>query len=146
MQHRAGELRKEPTEAEAKLWAHLRIHQPEGIHFRRQHAIGPYIVDFCAIRSRLVIEVDGGQHLEQEEYDKERTRFLNSHGYKVLRFWNDEVMKDVDEVIAMIIETLEEINKPHPRPPPKGAQRARPQMPKLHSASLQERKIRARDI
>lgn len=66
---------------------------------------------------KLVIEVDGSQHLEQEEYDNERTRFLNSHGYKVLRFWNDEVMKNVDAVMGVIIETLQEKKKPHPRPP-----------------------------
>ena len=117
IQHRAGELRKEPTEAEARLWAYLRAHNPDGIHFRKQHAIGPYIVDFCVMHPKLVIEVDGSQHLEQEEYDNERTRFLNSHGYKVLRFWNDEVMKNVDAVMGVIIETLQEKKKPHPRPP-----------------------------
>lgn len=69
--HRAGELRRNQTPAEAKLWAYLRAHRLEGVGFRRQHAIGPYITDFCAPRRKLVIEVDGGQHLDQTEYDRE---------------------------------------------------------------------------
>ena len=86
MQRRAAELRHNQTEAEAKLWQALRMHQANDIHFRRQHAIGDYIVDFCSLRKKLIIELDGGQHLEQEEYDKERTTFLASKGYRVLRF------------------------------------------------------------
>jgi very-short-patch-repair endonuclease len=71
IQHRAAELRRNQTEAEARFWTYLRAHQANGVHFRRQHAIGPYIVDFCAPRKKLIIEVDGGQHLEYEEYDTE---------------------------------------------------------------------------
>jgi very-short-patch-repair endonuclease len=108
IQYRAGELRKEPTEAEAKLWSRLRTIETKGTHFRRQHAIGPYIVDFCTVRPKLVIEVDGSQHLEQEEYDCERTEFLESRGYLVLRFWNNEVLSDVDMVVGVILEKLEE--------------------------------------
>ena len=85
---KAKELRRNQTEAEAKLWSCLRNHQLNNVGFRRQHAIGNYIVDFCAPRRKLIIELDGGQHLEQEEYDAERTEFLESRGYKVLRFWN----------------------------------------------------------
>ena len=98
----AKQLRRNQTEAEAKLWSHLRNHQLKDIGFRRQHAIGPYIVDFCAPRKKLIIELDGGQHLEQEEYDRERTSFLASKGYQVLRFWNNEVMKDIDGVLRVI--------------------------------------------
>ena len=98
----AKQLRRNQTEAEAKLWSHLRNHQLKDIGFRRQHAIGPYIVDFCAPRKKLIIELDGGQHLEQEEYDRERTSFLASKGYQVLRFWNNEVMKDIDGVLRAI--------------------------------------------
>jgi very-short-patch-repair endonuclease len=80
----AGELRKELTPAETKLWSRIRNDQL-GVKFRRQHAIGNTIPDFCSPKAKLVIELDGGQHLEQEEYDKERTKYLETHGYKVIR-------------------------------------------------------------
>jgi very-short-patch-repair endonuclease len=101
------ELRHNQTEAEAKLWRFLRAHQANDVHFRRQHAIGNYVVDFCAPSQKLIIEVDGGQHLEQEEYDNERTLFLQSKGYMVLRFWNNDVLKDIEGVMRVILETLE---------------------------------------
>ncbi len=107
MKHRAAELRRDQTPAEAKLWRFLRAHQTNEVHFRRQHAIGNYVVDFCAPSHRLIIEVDGGQHLEQDEYDNERTKFLQSKGYRVLRFWNSDVTKDFDGVMRTILEALE---------------------------------------
>lgn len=79
----------------------------DGVRFRRQHAIGMYITDFCAPRRKLIIELDGSQHLEQEEYDKERTNFLESQGYKVIRFWNKDVMNDIEGVIMSIENELE---------------------------------------
>lgn len=94
------------TEPESKLWAHLRAHRMGDVHFRNQHAIGNYIVDFCAPHKKLIIELDGGRHLEQEEYDTERTIFLQSKGYRVLRFWNYAVMKDVDSVLRVIFDAL----------------------------------------
>jgi very-short-patch-repair endonuclease len=103
---RAGELRKDPTPAEAKIWAYLRRNKLHGVNFRRQHAIGPYITDFCSPHLKLVIELDGGQHLEQEEYDEERTSYLKSQGYRVIRFWNDQVMSDIEGVIRAIIEAM----------------------------------------
>jgi very-short-patch-repair endonuclease len=106
MMHRAGELRHEPTDAEAKLWSRLRAHRMDGIHFRRQHAIGIYVVDFCAVRRKLVIEVDGSQHLEQQEHDAERTRFMELRGYRVLRFWNSDVLNHTDAVVAAIWEAV----------------------------------------
>lgn len=108
MMRRAGELRKNQTEAEAKLWSRLRAHRVNGVQFRRQHAIGNYIVDFCSPRRKLIIEVDGSQHLEQNEYDSERTRYMESKGYRVLRFWNNEVLNDIDTVMNVI---WNEINK-----------------------------------
>ncbi len=105
--HRAGELRKELTPAEAKLWLHLRGNQLKGVSFRRQHAIGKYIVDFYSPKKNLVIELDGSQHLEQEGYDEERTKYLESQGYKVMRFWNNQVMNDIDSVIRAIIFAME---------------------------------------
>lgn len=109
--HQAGELRKQTTPAEKKLWAYLRLMREDGVRFRRQHAIGPYITDFCAPRRKLIIELDGSQHLEQAEYDERRTQYLNALGYKVIRFWNSEVMKDINGVIRAIMQALEEENK-----------------------------------
>lgn len=103
---RAKELRREMTPTELKLHARLRAHRMANVHFRPQHAIGNYIVDFCAPRRKLIIELDGSQHLEQEEYDEERTKFLESKGYKVLRFWNHDVMKNMDTVLNVIWDVL----------------------------------------
>src|SRR6476620_36323 len=88
----AKELHRNMTPAEVKLWARLRAHQANGIHFRNQHALGNYVVDFCAPRKKLIVELDGSQHLDQEHYDQERTKYLESRGYTVLRFWNNQVM------------------------------------------------------
>jgi very-short-patch-repair endonuclease len=105
---RAKELRHDPTPAEIELWARLRAHRMADIHFRCQHAIGPYIVDFCAPRRKLIIELDGSQHLEQEEYDAERTEFLKSKGYSTIRFWNNDVMNNIDSVLNVIWDALME--------------------------------------
>jgi very-short-patch-repair endonuclease len=106
MMHRAGELRKDLTPAEAKLWTRLRAHRLNGVGFRRQHAIGNYITDFCAPSKMLIIELDGSQHLEQKEYDDERTEFLKSKGYRVLRFYNNDVMNNIEKVLEVILENL----------------------------------------
>jgi len=102
--HRAGELRRELTPAERKLWAYLRSNKLNGVNFRRQHAIGNFIVDFVSIKKKLVIELDGSQHLEQERfaYDIERTKYLESQGYKVIRFWNNQVMNDIEGILRAI--------------------------------------------
>ena len=116
--HRAKELRHEMTPAEARLWAYLRAHRAAGLGFRRQHAIGPYIADFCAPRRKLIIEVDGSQHLDQQEYDTERTAFLKSHGYTVLRFQNGDVMNNIEAVIGVILGLIfPEGDNPLPPPP-----------------------------
>lgn len=103
---RARLLRKDPTPAESKLWAYLRGDKL-GVNFRRQHAIGKYIPDFVCIQKKLIVELDGSQHLEQAEYDEERTRSLNSLGYRVVRFWNGDVMNDIDGVILAVLQALE---------------------------------------
>lgn len=108
---RVRDLRHESTEAEGRLWSRLRAHRLSDIHFRRQYPVGPYIVDFCAPERRLVIEVDGSGHLDQVEYDQERSGYLETAGYKILRFWNDEILKDVDTVLGVILETLEHPSK-----------------------------------
>jgi very-short-patch-repair endonuclease len=111
--HKAVQLRHEPTLAEVKLWRYLRADQLEGFSFRRQHAIGPFITDFCCIKAKLVIELDGGQHLEQEEYNMQRTAFLESQGYRVLRFWNNDVMKNIEGVVSKIQEALLKLREVH---------------------------------
>ena len=98
----AKELHRNMTPAEKKLWTHLRAHRMKEVHFRNQHAIGNYVVDFCAPRRKLIIELDGSQHLEQEEYDSERATFLESKGYRILRFWNNEVMNNIEDVLRAI--------------------------------------------
>lgn len=104
---RARQLRKNLTPEETKLWKALRGNRL-GIRFRRQHAIGPYVVDFCCIKRHLVIELDGSQHLEQQAYDAERTAYLEYLGYRVLRFWNNEVMKDIEGVLRAIEIALDD--------------------------------------
>jgi very-short-patch-repair endonuclease len=106
--NRAGELRKQQTDAEAKLWFRLRAHRLGGVQFRRQHAIGKYIVDFCSPRRKLIIELDGSQHLYRQAYDRQRTAYLESLGYRVLRFWNHVVAGQIDRVLDVI---WREINK-----------------------------------
>ncbi len=109
--HNAIELRKEPTPAEVKLWSRIRNDQL-GVNFRRQHAVGNYIPDFVCIQKKLIIELDGSQHLEQVEYDEERTKYLESLDYRVIRFWNSQVMSDIDGVILAISYAVEnDVNK-----------------------------------
>jgi len=96
-------MRSSPTEAERKLWWHLRYRLPlVGSHFRRQVRLGRYITDFASHKQKIVIELDGGQHGQQEERDLARTKFLQSEGYRVLRFWNNDVLNNIDGVLEMI--------------------------------------------
>ena len=85
----------------------MRAHRAKGVHFRWQFAIGKYIVDFCAVRKKPIIEVDGSQLMNQEEYDAERTAFLEFKGFCVLQFWNDKMLKNINGVIAVILDELE---------------------------------------
>ena len=102
----AGKLRKELTPAERKLWSRIRNDQL-GVTFRRQHAVGNYIPDFCSPKAKLIIELDGSQHLEQEAYDQARTKYFASLGYNVIRFWNNDVMNRTEEVLLTITYALE---------------------------------------
>lgn len=114
----ARELRRNFTNAEMKLWKHLRNRFIGGQKFRRQQPIGKYIVDFVCFEKSLVIEIDGGQHGEQAAYDSERTAWLESQGFRVLRFWNNEVLEDVEIVLDVIVRELEERGIYHPHPDP----------------------------
>jgi very-short-patch-repair endonuclease len=95
------------TEPERRLWYRLRDRRFAGHKFRRQCAIGGYVVDFVCVERRLVIELDGGQHGEQIAHDERRTLFLLTKGLRVLRFWNDEVMQQLDAVLGMIGRELD---------------------------------------
>ncbi|MBV8478334.1 MAG: endonuclease domain-containing protein [Acidobacteria bacterium] len=101
---RARSLRRSSTSAEHQLWMRLRNRQLHGAKFRRQHPIGPYIVDFCCLEARLVIELDGGWHNEElkRTNDEKRTAYLEAQGHTVLRFWNTEVTKDVRAILGRI--------------------------------------------
>ena len=99
---RAQQLRREQTPAEALLWQHLRAHRMLDLHFRRQHPIDRFIVDFCCLPRRLVIEIDGSIHEQQQAYDAERTVALEALGYRVLRWTNDQIENDLESVLAAI--------------------------------------------
>ena len=100
--HFAKKLRKDQTDAERKLWNHLRNRQLEGVKFRRQHAIGTYIADFCCPEKNLVVELDGGQHVIEAEKDRKRSTGLKQMGYQVIRFWDHEVLQEIDTVLEAI--------------------------------------------
>ena len=102
---RARQLRKNPTDAERLLWQKLRFWQVNGCKFRRQQPLGNFIVDFVCLEKRLVIEVDGGQHA-QNESDRRRDDWLRCEGYQVMRFWNDDVLKRTNLVLDAIVETI----------------------------------------
>ena len=99
-------LRKEQTQTEELLWFRLRDRRLGGQKFRRQVPIGPYIADFVCMSSRLIVELDGGQHAQHIEYDLQRTRYLENEGYKVLRFWNNDVLQNMDGVLETLTLAL----------------------------------------
>ena len=104
----ARKLRRQATDAERILWRHLRARRMAGYKFRRQFVIEPYIVDFVCLDAKLIVEADGGQHLQQVGEDSKRTGFLESLGYTVMRFWNDEILGDIDTVLEQIHRSLME--------------------------------------
>lgn len=95
-------LRKNSTDAEKVLWRHLKAKQLDGLKFRRQEQIGRFIADFVCYEKGLIIEADGGQHASEKEKDDERTLWLNSQGFTVLRFWNNEILTNIDGVMEAI--------------------------------------------
>ena len=116
---RARELRQDMTDAEQKLWHHLRNRQLSGHKFRRQHDIDHYIADFACTEALLIVELDGGQHADQADYDERRTQHLQARGYRVLRFWNNDVLTNLEGVLTVILGSLAS-PAPHPDPLPKG--------------------------
>ena len=118
----ARRLRRDHTTAEQQLWSRLRDRQLEGHKFRRQVPRGPFVVDFACLDSKLVVELDGGQHADpvHNEEDRKRSAWLQGEGYRVLRFWNNEVLENMDGVLATIVEALKDRTPPHPDPLPAG--------------------------
>lgn len=105
---RAQSLRREQTDAERKLWRELRGRRLEGFKFKRQVAIGTYIADFMCFKCKLIVEVDGSQHLDQIEYDERRTRWLEAQGFRVARYWNIDVLLNTEGVVDHIWRMAQE--------------------------------------
>ena len=125
----AARLRREMTDAEQALWLQLRDRRLGGHKFRRQRSTWPYVADFCCLASKLIVEVDGGQHSKVR--DARRTAALKSEGFRIIRFWNNDVLQNMDGVLQLLLEALggekEEEEDPHPSPLPRageGADRA----------------------
>jgi very-short-patch-repair endonuclease len=115
----ARRLRRAQTDAERTLWFRLRDRRLAGLKFRRQMPIGSYIADFCCEHARLIIELDGGQHADRNAQDMKRTADLAAYGYLVLRFWNNDVINNIDGVLETILTTARQ-DPPHPNPLPYG--------------------------
>lgn len=115
--YRARSLRQIATDAERRLWAHLRDRRLANFKFRRQQPIGRYIVDFVCFEAQIVVEADGSQHQAQGAYDSMRTEYLASRGYRVLRFWNNDMLARTGIVLDVIHQAL---MTPHPNPLPQG--------------------------
>jgi len=114
---RARALRRNQSDAEAWLWFHLRDRRLRGRKFRRQYQIGPYFADFVCTESRLVVELDGGQHAGQAQYDGDRTSYMRSVGWRVIRFRNDDIFLRTDDVLEAILAVVDAA-APHPNPLP----------------------------
>jgi very-short-patch-repair endonuclease len=123
---RARRLRRDQTDVERKLWLRLRDRRLSGWKFKRQVPIDRYVADFCCPDGKLVIELDGGQHSERTEADEKRTAVLESCGYLVLRFWNNDVINNMNGVLEEILATLPQApSAPHPDPLPFGERERR---------------------
>lgn len=113
----ARRLRKNPTDAETRLWSRLRRKKLDGRRFRRQAPLGPYVADFVCFEARLIVEVDGGQHAERAA-DAKRTAWLEGQGHRVLRFWNNDVLGNIEGVVEAIRTALVGHSPPAKHPPP----------------------------
>jgi len=130
MMQRARELRCRQTEAESLLWRAIRGEQLDGHKFRRQQTIGAYIVDFISLDAKLIVELDGGQHADAVDYDAKRDTWLESEGFRVLRFWNNDVMENLEGVLMTIAAALS------PPPQPSSPARGTPVGPRCCAATL----------
>ena len=128
----AKHLRRQGTEGEKLLWNHMRTKQVHGLKFRRQEPIGKYIVDFVCYKRNLVIELDGGQHAEQKQRDNERDNWLASQGFNVLRFWDNEVLTNIEGVL----EVIRKITSPSPNPSRQGRGNIYDELPSREGGSM----------
>jgi very-short-patch-repair endonuclease len=103
----ARRLRREATDAEQRLWLLLRDRRLAGYRFRRQHPVGGFIVDFACTKHRLIVEADGGQHSDNKS-DEQRTAFLEGEGWRVIRFWNNDILTNTEGVVESILRVLRE--------------------------------------
>ncbi|MAT65925.1 MAG: DNA methylase [Gammaproteobacteria bacterium] len=117
---RARKLRRQASDAEQLLWRHLRARRLDGYKFRRQVVIAPYIVDFVCFEAGLIVEADGGQHSGQKDYDARRSARLERMGYRVVRFWNHEILTETSAVLEQIRQVLSELPSPCPSPEGRG--------------------------
>jgi very-short-patch-repair endonuclease len=117
----ARQLRRSATDCERRMWRAFRMMKRHGFHFRRQVPIGPYVADFACHSARIVVELDGSQHAEPRAlaHDRRRTEFLQSRGYRVLRFWNFEAMSNLDTIADYILDQCRPRLRPPPEPPPR---------------------------
>jgi very-short-patch-repair endonuclease len=111
-------LRKSMTDAERRLWRSLQRKQLDGLKFRRQHPFGDYVIDFVCLKAKVAVEVDGGQHAENQAADAARTKYLESAGFHVLRFWNNDVLSDTESVVEVIFRALQQRTPPPSQPSP----------------------------
>ena len=107
LRRKARNLRNSATDAERRLWQHLRLKQMGGFKFRRQVPVAGFVADFMCCELKLIVELDGGQHLERYDYDRQRSSVLEEHGYRVLRYWNDDVLLRTSLVLEDILRNLE---------------------------------------
>jgi very-short-patch-repair endonuclease len=115
---RARKLRREQTDAEGKLWYLLRNRRLAGYKFKRQFPIGPYIADFACLELKLIVEADGGQHADQKAYDEKRTEWLESRGWRVLRYWNNDILTNIEGVSETLLEAIRFLGRnPSPSKP-----------------------------
>ena len=121
----AAPMRQRQTDAEQALWNELRARRLRGHKFRRQWTLGPFIVDFCCLEKRLIVEVDGGQH--SPATDRPRSNHLRAKGFRILRFWNNDILTNMEGVLTSILSALGEMRKeedPHPNPLPRAGEGA----------------------
>lgn len=116
-QSRARALRRQTTDAERYLWQHLRRRQIAGHRFRRQVPVAGFIADFACLEAKVIVELDGGQHAQNVEYDEQRDRLIEAQGFRVLRFWDNQVFQETQAVLEKIMRALE-VSCPHPNLPP----------------------------
>ena len=111
---RARELRRNATDAEVRLWRAISARKIAGVRFNRQVPIGPFICDFVCRGRRLIVEVDGGQHAEDAVGEESRTRYLQFEGYRIIRFWNNEILENLEGVVTEIGRVLASLPSPNP--------------------------------